>query len=388
VFDERWQALVAKPDGHVLVVRLDNIGDVVMLGPALRAIRANLPHASITLMATPGGSQAAPLLPWIDDVMIHRVLWQDISGTWPLDPARELALVDEIRQRQFDAAIIFTSFTQSPHPPAYVCYLANIPLRVAQSKEFGGGLLTQWVRPLGDETHQVDRNLHLLRNAGLELAGTHLEIRIPAPAQARADELLAAAGVGLGQPFIALAPGASAAARRYDPERFGSVAAALGGQPHPVTGEPLTVVLLGSQREIDLIGGMAVAERAGVVSLAGQTSVPELAGVIQRAALVMANNSGPLHLADALQRPMVIMYSGTEWETQWQPRVAPVTLMRRPTPCSPCFAFQCPYSMECLDFTPAEVVEAALTMLAKTHVEAKDLTCLEDLSGLVQARQR
>jgi ADP-heptose:LPS heptosyltransferase len=288
--------------------------------------------------------------------------------------------VDEIRERGFDAAIIFTSFTQSPHPPAYICYLAGIPLRIAQSKEFGGGLLTQWVRPLGDEAHQVDRNLHLLRSAGFELAGAHLEIRIPEDAQARADELLAAAGIAPDRPFIALAPGASAAARRYDPERFGSVAAALGGRMHPATGQPLAVVLLGSQREIDLIGGMAAARRPGVVSLAGQTSVPELAGVINRAALVLANNSGPLHLADALQRPMVIMYSGTEWETQWQPRVAPATLMRRPTPCSPCFAFQCPYNMECLDFQPEEVAATALAMLERTHNRTPDL------SGLVQTR--
>jgi ADP-heptose:LPS heptosyltransferase len=385
VFDARWQALAAQTDARVLVVRLDNIGDVIMLGPALRAIRANLPRARITLMATPGGSQAVPLLPWVDDVMIHRVLWQDISGTWPLDPGREMALVQELRAREFDAAIIFTSFTQSPHPPAYVCYLAGIPLRIAQSKEFGGGLLTQWVRPLGDDAHQVDRNLHLLRSAGFELEGTHLEVRIPRDAQARADVLLATAGILPGQPFIALAPGASAAARRYDPERFGSVAAALGRRPHPVTGERLAVVLLGSQREIDLIGGMAVSGRPGVVSVAGQTSVSELAGVINRAALVLANNSGPLHLADALGRPMVIMYSGTEWETQWQPRRAPVSLLRRPTPCSPCFAFQCPYNMECLDFAPEEVVESALAMLARTH-PTQDLTGLEDLSGLVRGK--
>lgn len=380
MFDERWQALAARPGARVLVVRLDNIGDVIMLGPALRAIRANLPQASITLMATPGGSQAAPLLPWVDDVMVHRVLWQDITGTWSLDPSRELALVEEIRRREFDAAIIFTSFTQSPHPPAFVCYLAGVPLRIAQSKEFGGGLLTQWVRPLPDETHQVDRNLHLLNCAGFELAGTHLEVRIPTDAQARADALLTTAGVLPGQPFIALAPGASAAARRYDPERFGRVAALLADRPHPATGEPLTVVLLGSQREIDLIGGMAVAGQRGVVSLAGQTSVPELAGVINRASLVMANNSGPLHLADALNRPMVIMYSGTEWETQWQPRRAAATLMRRPTPCSPCFAFQCPYNMECLDFAPEEVAEAAVAMLAQTP----DLRGLPNLADLGQ----
>jgi ADP-heptose:LPS heptosyltransferase len=368
---ERW--------GHVrrvLVIRLDNIGDVIMLGPALRAIRANLPTATITLMATPGGSQALPLLPWVDDVMVHRVLWQDISGTWPLDPATELALVDEIRARNFDAAIIFTSFTQSPYPPAYVCYLAGVPLRIAQSKEFGGGAVTEWVRPLSDDTHQVDRNLHLLASAGFGLAGTHLELRIPESAQSKADELLGSVGLAHGgprdrfAPFIALAPGASAVARRYDPARFARVASSLAAQDHPLTGEPLTVVLVGSEREADLVApmldGSSLCE-GRLVSLAGKTTVPELAGIINRAALVIANNSAPLHMADALDRPMVIMYAGTEWESQWRPRSAPATLLRRETDCSPCFAFRCPYNMECLDFEPADVVAEALRMLTKTY---------------------
>ena len=374
MLEPRWAAL-AQRESRILAVRLDNIGDVIMLGPALAAVRATLPRASITLLATPGGSQAAPLLPWIDDVMVHRVLWQDISGTWPLDPARELALVNEIASRQFDAALIFTSFTQSPHPPAYVCYLAGIPHRIAQSREFGGGVLTQWVRPLSDDAHQVERNLHLLRSAGFAVPEANLEIRIPVAAQAAADRLLAESGIAPGEPFVALAPGASAAARRYDPERYGMVAAALGGRPHPVTGAPMTVVMLGSEREIATLGGMA-AGGAGVVSLAGRTSVPELAGIINRAALTLANNSAPLHLADALRRPMLIMYSGTEWESQWQPRVAPATLLRRPTACSPCFAFQCPYRMECLDFQPSEVVAAAVELLRATHREAEGLAAL------------
>lgn len=363
----RWQSV-----RRVLAIRLDNVGDVIMLGPALRTVRANLPQATITLLATPGGSQAAPLLPWVDDVMVHRVLWQDISGTWPLDPERELALVDEIRAREFDAAIIFTSFTQSPYPPAYVCYLAGVPVRIAQSREFGGGVVTQWVRPLPDDAHQVDRNLHLLEQAGFKAAGTHLELDVPHDAQSEADALLAGLGLSHGEPFVALAPGASAAARRYDPERFGRVARMLAEQKHPVTGEPLSVVLLGSAREVELAGQMMRSKTPRLVSLAGKTSVPVLAGVINRAALVVANNSGPLHIADAFDRPMVIMYSGTEWESQWRPRRALAVLLRRDTNCSPCFAFDCPRlgpaNMACLDFSPETVMQAALNVLRGTFV--------------------
>src|SRR5215218_5683888 len=137
---------------RVLAVRLDNIGDVVMLGPALRTLHECLPGARITLMASPAGSQVAPLLPWVDDVITERVIWQDASNAMPLDPAREAALVETIRARAFDAAVIFTSFSQSPYPPAYACYLAGVPIRIGQSKEFGGSLLTQWVRALPDST--------------------------------------------------------------------------------------------------------------------------------------------------------------------------------------------------------------------------------------------
>jgi ADP-heptose:LPS heptosyltransferase len=117
---------------NILAIRLDNIGDVVMTGPALRALRQAAPGAKITLMASPGGSQVAPLLPWIEDVITWRAVWQDISQNAPMAPENEFELVNLLAAQSFDAAFIFTSFSQSPHPPAYACYLARIPLRAGQ----------------------------------------------------------------------------------------------------------------------------------------------------------------------------------------------------------------------------------------------------------------
>ncbi|HZU03438.1 MAG TPA: hypothetical protein VFA10_27475, partial [Ktedonobacteraceae bacterium] len=74
---------------NILAVRLDNIGDVIMLGPALRAVKETSPQARLTLLASPGGATAAPLLPWIDDVMVWRPIWQDVGGRMPFDPGRE-----------------------------------------------------------------------------------------------------------------------------------------------------------------------------------------------------------------------------------------------------------------------------------------------------------
>ena len=354
---------------RILAIRLDNIGDVVMLGPALRTLRQALPEAAITLLASPAGSQVAPLLPWVDEVLVERVVWQDASWSMPLDPARELVLVETIRARAFDAAVIFTSFSQSPYPPAYVCYLAGVPIRLGRSKEFGGSLLSQWVKSAPDETHQVDRNLGLLEAAGFVPAGRHLEVRVPETVRASTDLLLRDHGLEPAAPYIVLAPGASCAARRYDLDRYAAVARTLSAE----TGLP--IVVLGSAREAELVRPVLEAlppER--LISLVGRTSVPELAAVIEHARLVIANDSGPMHLADAFQRPMVILYSGTELESQWQPRGSPLRLLRRPTACSPCYQFRCPYNMECLDIPPAEVVAAALGLLEQFAVRSSQFT--------------
>ncbi|HEX2988594.1 MAG TPA: glycosyltransferase family 9 protein, partial [Chloroflexota bacterium] len=161
MLDSRWAGV-----RNLLLVRLDNIGDVVLLSAAIRTLKENLPDSRLTLMASPAGAKTIPLLPWIDDLLVWRAIWQDVGGKMPLDPDRELQLVTDLRGRRFDAAIIFTSFSQGPHGPAYACYLAGIPLRLGESKEFGGGLLTTELRNLPDDLYQGERSLRLLEGAG------------------------------------------------------------------------------------------------------------------------------------------------------------------------------------------------------------------------------
>src|SRR5919204_6855927 len=144
---------------NLLAVRMDNAGDVVMLGPALRAVKETSPRARLTLLASPAGALAAPLLPWVDDVIVWRAVWQDVGGRVPFAPAREQELIALLAARAFDGALIFTSFSQTPHVPGYVGYLAGIPLRAGDSREFGGGTLTTELRGTPDEVHQVERNL-------------------------------------------------------------------------------------------------------------------------------------------------------------------------------------------------------------------------------------
>ena len=101
------------------------------------------------------------------------------------------------------------------------------------------------------------------------------------------------------------------------------------------------------------------------VSLVGATGLSELAALSEGARLVLTNNTSTMHLLDALRTPGVVLFSGTELEEQWRPRDAPHRLLRRETSCSPCYAFACPYNLECLDIPPEEVTEAGLSLLAE-----------------------
>jgi len=345
-------------DAHnILAVRLDNIGDVVMLGPALRAVKETSPQARITLLASPAGATGAPLLPWIDDVIVWRASWQDIGGRVPFDPARELELVHLLAQRNFDAALLFTSFSQTPHVPGYVCYLAGIPLRAGETKEFGGNTLTTELRGAPDKLHQAERNLRLVEQLGFLARDRQLKVELSPQAQATALQLLAQAGIPADAPYILLHPGASAQARRYPPERFGILARRLirsGWQ----------VLVVGVQREAALIEEV-LQHAPAAHSLVGETEMAAYAALIQRATLVICNDSLPMHLADALGTPVVVTFSGTDYEEQWQPRAVPARLLRQPTACYPCYLFECPIGHLCLDISPDDLLEAVDELLSE-----------------------
>lgn len=334
-----WQAVE-----RVLVVRADNLGDVVMTTPALRALRTAAPHVRIDLLASPAGARVAPLIPAVTDVLTVSPSWQQ-AGT-PRRAAElaaaEAELVDRVRAGNYDAMLVFTSHSQSPWPAAHVGMLAGIGLRAVHSTEFGGAVATHWVTPPPVGTHQVDRCLHLLAALEVPSAGPELELVIP-PTDREG-------------PYAVLAPGGSCPSKRYPADRFAAVARRLADAG-------LAVLVTGAPQEAPLVAAVvAGAAHAGVTPL-GDVTVPELAGVIGGADVVVCNNSGCLHLADAARVPVVVTYAGTEARTEMPPRTTPAAeVLGNAVPCAPCRQFQCPYHQECLDLDPRHVAAAALRM--------------------------
>src|SRR5256714_2084570 len=151
----------------VLAIRLETLGDVRGTPPGVHAFKTSLPAATLTLLTSPVGAQVARLNPDLDDVIVYQAPWMDPWHKLPQDSQREQQMIATIREGRFDGAIIFTSFRQSPLPAAYLCYLADIPLRVASSIDGPGSLLTTRHRQHERMIHEVERGLDLVGAIGL-----------------------------------------------------------------------------------------------------------------------------------------------------------------------------------------------------------------------------
>jgi ADP-heptose:LPS heptosyltransferase len=150
-----WQNL-----RRVLVMQVGSRQDLMLTIPALQKLRELLRDATITLMVSPCSRQISIELPWVDEVFVYEGGERKF-----VDAERELALISKLRQGAFDAAIIFTNPGESPYPLAYICYLAGIPIRIGQSQEFGGGVLSEWVKLPAKDSHPVDKYLFLIESS-------------------------------------------------------------------------------------------------------------------------------------------------------------------------------------------------------------------------------
>jgi lipopolysaccharide heptosyltransferase II len=350
---------------RVLAVRLDNLGDLLVTTPALHAIKQSLPGIELSVLASPVGAQAARLNPDIDAVIAYDSPFIDPWCQLPHDSHREQRLIADLRQRNFDGAIIFTSFRQSALPAAYLCYLAGIPLRLAASLDASGSLLTTRHRPPERMMHEVETALDLVGAIGCATADRDLVVRVPEQARTTFDRRLADWDVDSSSragPLVVLHPGASMPARMYPAELYGEVADRL------VTQLGAHVVIAGSADERELVArvhdGVRPERRPAALRVAGELPFPELCALIERADLVITNNTGPMHLAAALKTPVVTLFALTNPPEQWGPWRVLHRLLYHEVACQLCYQRTCPYSHECLRLiTPQMVLDNAADLL-------------------------
>jgi ADP-heptose:LPS heptosyltransferase len=339
---------------HVLVVRLDNVGDVLLTGPAVRAVAEK---TRVTFLCGPNGVSAARLLVGIEGIIVHRAPWIDARPE-PLDTAATQQLIDRVRAVRPDRAIVLTSFHQSALPTALLLRLAGVPFVGAISEDYPGSLLDVRHR-VADDIHEVERNLSLVAACGYRLrAGDDARLLIR-------DEAGLPTFKGL-ERYVVVHPGASTPARRWDPARSAELVEGLVRRGH-------RVVVTGSASERELTAGVVGRPRSEVVDLTGKLDLQALAGVVAGADAIVVGNSGPAHLAAAVQTPVVSLYAPTVPSVRWRPWRVPHTLLgMQDIPCAGCRARVCPMTEHpCLSsIETGAVIEAVESLAGRRRVSA------------------
>lgn len=361
---------------RILCIRLDYLGDVLMSTPAIRALKQSHPGSHITLLTSASGAVAARHVPEIDDVIEYAAPWMKSSG--PHEPACDHAMIELLAEARFDAAVIFTVYSQNPLPAAMLCYLAGIPLRLAHCHENPYQMLTHWVpdpEPEERIRHEVRRQLDLVATIGARADDERMSFNVSCEDMRAARNLLSAIGVDSEQPWIVLHPGATAQSRRYPPEYWREASRTLSSK----LGCPL--VFTGSKDETELVEHIR-ADIPTAFSLAGKLTLGELAAVITLSPLLISNNTGPAHIAAAVGTPVVDLYALTNPQhTPWQ---VPSRVLFQDVPCRFCYKSVCPQGHHrCLTgVAPQQVVDAAVELLqlpsaAQAIVPAETITFLQ-----------
>ncbi len=341
-----------------ILVRANNwIGDVVMISPAVRAIRGHFPDARIAILAKSWVLETLQGSPYYDDL----VEFDDDGAHRGLRGRLRLAF--ELRRMRFDLAVLF----QKAFEAAALAFLARSRLRVGYATDARGALLTHPLAPPHPETHHVEVFLGIARALGCHIDDPYPSFHLDPEARRRADSLLETAGSQGRTPLVAFHPGASKAPRAWHPDRFALLGRRL------AEGLGARIVLLGGSDERPTLERIAAAIPPGHTLLPGQdASIKVTGGILERCHLFVGNDSGPMHVAAALGVPIVAIFGpGTPERTSPFTPEGKVVIVSRRYPCSPCrqdFFRECPPSPAgkpfCLEeIQVEEVEEAALRLL-------------------------
>lgn len=330
---------------RIMIRAVNWIGDAVMSTPAMGAVRAAFPAAEITVVANPLVAELFRYHPYCDRVLVFDKQGEHAGSAGFVRFCRQL------RREQFDLAILL----QNAFEAALMAFLARVPLRAGYRTDHRGLLLNLGVAAVDKKhgMHHVDYYLHCLEQLGVTGGDGALRLAVTEAERGWAEQIL-----GAGR-WMAINPGASyGAAKRWIPERFAEVAdglAARYGAGIVLTGGP-------GEQEIgrDIEAAMKVVPR----NLIGQTTVREMMALLERCDLMISNDSGPMHVAAALDTPIVAVFGPTD-HTTTSPAGKACRIVRQPVECAPCMLRECPIDHRCMTrITSAQVLEAAEALLS------------------------
>ena len=371
---------------RILLIKLSAVGDVIHTIPVLHKLRRRYPKARIDWLLRPQIAELIGHHPAVSNVLLFapRASERRARAGWPV--VRQLAdLVGDMRAARYDLTIDLQGQIRTalltlasgasvrigfdrPRREVWEATPRKLPPEAYRhgwkgAREGSWIAYTHPIRIATLDMHAVDRYLRVGDLLGFDDAAADFSFVIPPTAEFRADEMLGQSGIpesDRGSGLVVLAPGTMWETKHWRVEGFAAVA-------RHFLRRGRAVVLIGSRSDRQVCADIAAAA-PGAIDLAGRTLLSELAAIVRRAALCITNDSGPMHLAVALKRPVVSIFGPSD--ALWiGPYGRADAVIRADLPCAPCYLRElrrCPHDHACMRAVSSDsVIERAERSLAE-----------------------
>lgn len=323
---------------HVLLVRTDRLGDMLLTLPMVDALRSDVPGCRVSVLASAANAEAARHHPDVAHVEVDALPAKGSGLRAVLPLARRIARL------RCDAAVV-------AHPTprlALALFLARVPVRVGTAYRAYSFLFNRRVREHrrhGAQKHESEYNVNLLRALGIAAPRPQpFRWRVSDAEARRVEERLAGRGVGTTR-MVALHPGSAGSNLNWPPARYAELGRRL-------VGSGFTVAVTGGDHEAALVAAVVDGIGAGAVDLGAMFTLSELAAFYHRCALYVGGSTGPTHLAAAVGTPVLALYSPLRsgLPARWGPLGDRVHVFQPAVDqvCPSCLGERCPY-YHCMD---------------------------------------
>jgi lipopolysaccharide heptosyltransferase I len=344
----------AREFARILLIKPSSLGDIVHALPVLHGLRRRYPNARIDWLVADSCAGLIRGHPDLTGVVgFDRKRYGRISRSLPV--AGEFArFLNSLRGVGYDLVIDLQGLFRS----GFIAFATGAFVRMgfADARELAGLFYTHRIPIARDKVHAAQRNYGVASLLGFAHLPMTFDLALTDPERAIARDILAAAGISDFEPFIAVLPGARWETKRWLPERFVEVIDRLAAQ------DLGRCVLMGAPDEQPLCTEIAARCRCSTVNLAGRTGLRDVAAILHRAAVVLCQDSAPMHLAAAQDRPLVALLGPTS-PARTGPFGGQSTVLQARLPCVPCYfrrLSQCPHEHECMRSLTVDEVAAAV----------------------------
>ena len=322
---------------------------MVLLTPALRALKHAYPESNLTLLLRPLVADLMETHPYVDTCIVDtkdRGSYRSLMG-----------LIRQVRRAAFDVAVVLhpTSFRN-----ALVPFLARVPMRVGTNVN-GRGMLLTASRKDDTTVHEVHRYLRVLQLLDIDTSLDSLEFWHTDTERRIIQDLLDAENVSSTDRLIALNLGTTWRTKQWDPTNFAAVIEQIAH-----LAPDARIVLTGASNELALVEALPTS--LPIINLVGKTSILQLGALLERCEVCLTCDSGPMHIAAAVGTPTVALFGPTD-PVRHKPYGTGHTIIEKSVECRPCYKRAC-HRQDALylcmtEIDPTEVVKALKTQLHK-----------------------